>query len=262
MSAASPPLLRQPLSERLQAALTGWSAPELVRWSCAAASAFEAQLRDTAGVTHREVARPISEWLGFTPSEHDAIGDSLDLLQVAFDLADNISDAEEDRRLGRGYNDAYAEIPKAVCISLPAYLIATACESLRRCFEPSGHSVSVALGNVHQVLGSMLLGQSMQDPVRKAELVSGSQARLLCLPAWLRTDHPLLQPNRLEGLHRWAESWGTSWQLGFEFAEQRTAHLHALWLRSTRLARAEWPPFGPFVPGQTLAADQHLTPLC
>jgi hypothetical protein len=250
------------LAERCREGLSSWIEPELLRWTESAANVFEAQVRDQNGAYHRDLAEPIGAWFYLSTDEQARLGTALDVLQVAFDLADNVADSEEDRDKARGYQLGYADIPRAVQVCLPAYLVATSRELLELAFAPRRDSLTEATRLLHQVLGAMVRGQGASDPLQKARLVSGAQARLLCLPAWLAPPSPRLTTSVKEDLLIWADAWGTSWELGFAHQEERSEASHRAWRSSVSEARSRWPTFGPFASGELLSADRQLPGVC
>jgi hypothetical protein len=183
-------------------------------------------------------------------------------LQVAFDLSDNLADVAEDAARGLAERRSYRDIPTAVRTCLPAYLVATSRERLEITFTSRPGRLREAGRLVHGVLGAMVRGQGCDDPLEKARLVSGEQAKLLCLPAWLCAPHPDLTDAVRADLLAWAEAWGTSWQLGFECQEHPSPPAQERWMHSLLNARARWPRVGPFLPGRPLAADSLLSGLC
>jgi hypothetical protein len=245
-------------SSRIGTSLTGWLDPPLVDWAGAAARVFERQLEQAGGACHRQIAEIIGQWLGMTSVELDGLGSSLDLLQVAFDLADNLADADEDKK--RGKEKTYEGIPRAVQLCLPAYLVATSHQQLARTFGHRPAALVDASTLIHGVLGAMMTGQGCEDPAIKARLVSGAQGRLLCLPAWLCA--PPVPDEMRTALLRWAEAWGTSWELQFAYQDDRTAAARARWIRSLEIARQCWPTFGPFASGGPLSPEHKLPCVC
>ena len=254
----APPSFR----DRVACSLARWADPTLVTWAVAAADVVEAQIADVGGSPHRELAAPIGRWLRMPAAEQEAIGDALDLLQVAFDLSDNLADVAEDAARGLTERRSYGDIPTAVRTCLPAYLVATSRERLEIAFASRPGPLRETGRLVHGVLGAMVLGQGCDDPIEKARLVSGEQAKLLCLPAWLCAPHTELTDAVRADLLAWAEAWGTSWQLGFDCQEHPSPAAQERWMHSVLNARARWPQVGPFLPDGPLAANSLLSGLC
>lgn len=234
----------------------------MAEWIGVAAGVFEAQLRDSNAAPHSSLVTPICDWLRMNETERTAIARCLDLLQVAFDMADNLADAEEDRARGKDRLQGYALIPSNVCPCLPAYLLAASSEHLDRAFAARPTELRLAKRRIYESLGSMVRGQGLDATPEKARLVSGQQARLLCLPVWLSPDSDELTAGRRVHLEQWAEVWGTSWELGFEYEEQRSDQTRASWAHSLDRARETWPKFGPFVNGELLGPERMLPGMC
>ncbi len=211
------------------------------------------------GTTHRSVVEPLCEWLGWAAEQRARLGHSLDLIQIAFDLADNLADEESDALEGRAYSSAYHGIPHAVRFSLPAYLISACYANLLGGFPEGGRA---AVPKVHAVLSEMIVGQSLPSGVQKAGLVSGSQGRLLCLPAWLSPSHPQLSSQRVAELERWAQAWGTTWELETLHRSSGCAESRRAWIESVRQAHRNWPRYGPFAAREALSASRNLRPVC
>jgi hypothetical protein len=248
------------LGARLAHELCVFGSSKEVEWIQRAAEAFEHQLREEKGTTHREIVAPLCDWLECSPTQKRLIGHTLDLLQVAFDLADNLADREEDEARGRTYDPYYEGIPVPVRHCLPALLVSGAHRCMMGAFSPEA-SVSSA-EKVHGVLEDMLRGQGLPRGKEKVALVSGAQARLLCLPFWLFPERASRERTTLQELERWAQAWGNSWEFGFIFEETGSPEDRELWVDALRTARKFWPNFGPFSASGPLSAERNLRPVC
>jgi hypothetical protein len=231
-------------------------------WIEVAKAAFEAQLVEAAALSHRQLSAALADWVGMSASERAAIGTALDLLQVAFDVADNLADAEEDERRGKARVAQYREIPHAVRFCLPAYLVGASLECIQRNFAHRAVAAARANADVLRLLGEMAVGQSVEEPLERARLVSGAQARLICLPLRLGAPSSLPPQETLAAVEAWAEAWGTSWELGYRYRDLRTNAARRDWLVSLKRARARWPQTGPFAPGQPLSIELRMPGLC
>jgi hypothetical protein len=251
-----------PLSVRIGHSLNGEVEPQLQKWIVAAARNFEQQLQSERALTHRDVTAHLCTWLKMPQSETDAIGDALDRLQVAFDMADNLADRERDAQVGKDACAGYRLIPEAAQHCLPALLIASAQTRLVMRFSSRPAALRKATLEVRRSLSEMVIGQGEQRANRRARQVSGSQGRLLCLPAWLTSTRALIGAKRLAELEAWAFAWGTSWEQGYAYADRRSAHARRRWLASLHAARTAWPTFGPFVNGGALDARSVLHGVC
>lgn len=248
------------LPERVRALAEQRLRSPVAAWMHSAALAFGDQLAENDAPAHRDVLLPIADWLGFAAQQRDAMGDSLDLLQVAFDYADNLVDAEADAARGRAYQQRYAEIPREVGPCLPALLCSLALERLSAAF---GMGATYAIERVVSVLADMARGQGTLDPTLQIELISGKQALLLCLPLWLAPDHHELTPAIRKAIEEWATLWGNTWQLQQEYAELGSAASHFALRQAVARAQEGWPGVGPFRDGERLARNTCLPgPIC
>lgn len=244
------------LPDRIRCSLADRLPAPTASWIYAAALAFEDQLVENRAPSHAELMLPIAHWLDFPEPQLRAMGDALDLLQVAFDYADNLVDADADAARGRKYQLRYRDIPCEAAPCLPALLCSLSLERLVLTFGERG---SYAIQRVVGVLADMARGQGSLDPGLQVELISGRQALLLCLPVWLSPRHDELTVGVRDELERWAVSWGNTWQLQQQHRELGTAASHFALSEAIARAHACWPQVGPFRPDQRLAAAACLS---
>jgi hypothetical protein len=227
---------------------------EVGAWAGRAAESFRAQLADNGALPHRFVTDLYAPSLAFEASEVGAIGDALDVLQVSFDLADNVADRELDVSLGRSYMRSCEDVPLAVLTYLPAVLASRGIAILHEHFRGDRFNATFALAKTSAAVGAMLRGQAEPpgSPLR-VELLSGRQGLLLCLPLWLLVDRREL-PCSVSDFEAWAYQFGCTWELNQVHVAEKTETSGAAWREAVASARLSWPSFGPF------AADGPLAP--
>jgi hypothetical protein len=175
----------------VRAALSGYLPARVVAWSGRAARVLEDQLRASHAVAHREIVVPMAQAVGMRPLRQAALGDILDLLQTAIDLADNLADREEDAAAGKAEAKSYPGVPGAALLCLPALLVGTAEQILYEEFRRPRYRPDYASGRLLETLGQMTVGQGLPTGDRRhLDLVSGQQGVLLCLPFWLVSHRP------------------------------------------------------------------------
>jgi hypothetical protein len=241
------------LPARVAALVGGSHGDEVGSWAGLAAEAFRAQLADNGALPHRFVTDLYAGSLGFDPREIRAIGDALDVLQVSFDLADNVADRELDARLGRSYTKSCDGVPLAVLTYLPAVLASRGISIVYEHFKDDRFNATCAVAKASAAIGAMLRGQAEPpDSARRVDLLSGRQGLLLCLPFWLLVDRSLL-PCPLADFEAWAYQFGSTWELNQVHLAEKTEASREAWHEAVLNARLSWPSFGPFAAGGPLA---------
>jgi hypothetical protein len=244
------------LSRRVRVLLEGRLPRPTVGWAIRAAAGFEHQLRDSEAFPHRTVTEALARSLGIPRAKRHRLGGTLDLLQTAFDLADNIADRDEDVRAGRSYAGHYRGVPEAALLCLPALLTSSAIQILHETFPESRYATSLAGRRVIRILGDMVVGQGAPNASsRHIALVSGKQGLLLCLPFWLVARRGSRWKARLSVLEGWAFRFGRTWEYRQAHAERPTIENARALARAAAEARRAWPPFSPFLAGEPLAPD-------
>ena len=231
---------------------------EVGSWAARAAESFRAQLADLGALPHRFMTDLYAPCLGFDAREVAAIGDVLDLLQVSFDLADNLADRERDAALGRSYMKPCEDLPLAVLTYLPAVLACRSLAVLYEHFREARFNASLAAVKTAAAVGAMVRGQAEPDhsPLR-VDLVSGRQGLLLCLPFWLFSDRKEL-PCSVSDFEDWAFRFGATWELNQVYVDEKTEASRSAWHDAVVSARLSWPSFGPFAADGPLAARATL----
>ena len=198
---------------------------------------------------------------GLPESKAVELGELVDVLQVAADLADNLADAELDAAAGRPLEARYPGLHVATLLCVPALLIGVVFAELSRRFPAPTYAPDHAAERLGRVLAAMAVGQGlgMDDP-RRVQLISGRQGHLLCLPTWLLGDAQAGGAERRVALERWAEAYGCLWQLRIDVDELGTAAARHRYEAALEAARAAWPAFAPFQPGEAFAVDALLAP--
>lgn len=210
---------------------------------------------------HRFLTDRFAGALGYSENETSALGDVLDVLQVSFDLADNLADRESDRVAGRNYLAPCEDVPLAVLSYLPAVLSASAIDLIYTTFCAERFTPQAAVAKLGTVIGQMVLGQAEPDgSPRRVDLLSGKQGLLLCLPFWLRDGSPDL-PCPTPCFEQWAYQFGCTWELNQVVRDGGANHGQAAWTNAMLETRLSWPRFGPFGPGGALQA-RALFPEC
>jgi hypothetical protein len=228
-------------------------------WAGRAAESFRAQLADASALPHRFITDHYSRELGFDAREIDALGNALDLLQVSFDLADNLADRELDAALGRSYLASCDDIPFASLLCLPAVLSNCAIAILYEHFPSDRFNPGVAVSKASLAIGAMVRGQGEPaNSAQRIELVSGRQGLLLCLPFWLASD-PSSLPCTVSDFEAWAYLFGCTWELHQVHLEENTESSRTAWHRAVAEARLAWPSFGPFAAGGPLAPQATMS---
>ena len=248
------------LPGRIQATLRGRLPNAVIAWARHAATAFTEQLDDCHAVPHRTVVEPLARALGFSAVRRDLLGNVLDLLQTAFDVADNVADWPEDAGRQRRYTRHYRGIPAAALVCLPALLVGATIEILHEAFPAPEFSTPLAGQRLLQALGAMAVGQGTPTGARHVALVSGRQGSLLCLPAWLVAGSDARWRRRLAAVESWAYRFGQTWEYRQAHAERPSPASTRALARAMLAARRAWPEFSPFRPGEALAEDALVRP--
>ena len=251
------------LPGRLAASLGGRLPRPAIAWARQAAKAFAEQLDECQAQPHRMVVEALAQALTFSPAQRQVLGTTLDLLQISFDLADNVADWHEDIDQQRRYTRHYRGIPAAALVCLPTLLTGTALAILHESFPAKAFSATLAERRLLHTLGSMVVGQGTPPGARHVALVSGCQGLLLCLPVWLVAGRDPRWRRRLAALESWAYRFGLTWEYRQAHAERPTPASAKALDRALRAARRSWPRFSPFLPGQALAQEALVSPsLC
>jgi hypothetical protein len=208
-------------------------------WVHAAATTTAAQLTEAGAQPHSVLGVQLAAAIGLTDTEQTAIGDVLDLVQVATDLADNLADQDEDDVAARPWLLGLADIPAGAAQCLPALLIA---EAVRRSQTPRAREHLV------RVLAAMTYGQGSSEDAVRIDYASGHQARLLLLP-WYVRETPREQ---LEALERWAIAFGRTWELTCRLRESPGPESREALLAGRAAAEAVWPTCAPFRDGELM----------
>ena len=248
------------LPRRIGAMLRGRLPSPVIAWATRAAAGFEQQLDDCEAVPHRTAAETLAQALGFSRAKRELLGGTLDLLQVSFDVADNVADRYEDAGKSRGYTRHYRRIPEAALVCLPALLTSTAVQILHEGFPAPVYAPGSAGRRLLHVLGDMVVGQGTTTTARHVALVSGRQGLLLCLPVWLVAPGQARWQRRLSALESWAFRFGQTWEYRQAHAEQPTLRSASQLARSMLRTRRAWPDFSPFLPGEQLAESALIRP--
>ena len=234
------------LPTRVRAALSGRLHSRVAVWSGRVAQVLANQLQASHAVPHRELALRMARAVGMGQSQQTALGDIVDLLQTAIDLADNLADREEDVAAGRAQARSYPGVPSAALYCLPALLVGTAAAILYETFGRPKYQVDRAWGRLLETLGQMTVGQGLPTGHRRhLDLVSGQQGVLLCLPFWLVSHRPPWD-RRLRVIERWAFLYGRTWEYHQRLLESGTSLAARDFDRAVARARAAWPEFEPF----------------
>jgi len=228
----------------------------IVAWASHVAAGFEQQLRDSDAFPHRTVTEAIACSLRIPHGKRQLLGGALDLLQTAFDLADNIADREQDVGAGRNYAAHYGGIPEAALVCMPALLTTSAMQILHETFPEPSYAPRFAGQRLLRVLGDMVAGQGASgESRRRVALVSGKQGLLLCLPFWLVTGSGARAKKRLAILENWAFRFGCTWEYRQAHLDRPTLARKRALERALASARRAWPSFSPFLAGEPLASD-------
>lgn len=253
LPSSSPDAVLEGLPRRIATLVGDAYGSEVGAWAGRAAESFRAQLAEAGARPHRFVTDLYAPSLGFEAGEIAAIGDALDLLQVSFDLADNVADRELDAALGRSYLRACEDVPLAVLTYLPAVLAARSTAVLYEHFRSERFNVSRAVSKTAAAVGAMVRGQGEpSDSPLRVDLVSGRQGLLLCLPFWLSSERSAL-PCPLADFEDWAYRFGSTWELNQVQLADKTEASRAAYSEAVLNARLAWPSFGPFAPGGPLS---------
>jgi hypothetical protein len=234
--------------------------PEAPRtWACAAARVFAAELRARSASPHRLVALDLARAWGLDAPRADCIGNALDVIQVAIDVADNLADEDEDRALGRDVGGRYATIPRAFLICLPAALMSSVFALLAAEFSGAQFDLRRAAALLARTLAEMAEGQAATELSEKIRLASGKQGLLLCLPAWLTHDQQ--HPISLAELELWAMAFGRSWEHGERLRCRSSADARQAWNDARFDVERSWPKAHPFDDHGPLARQRLLAPM-
>lgn len=233
---------------------------ELLPWIDAVYGGLEHQLRESgARATHGHLVCSLAEGLGWPAADAQRAGLVVDAIQPVIDFTDNLADAEEDLRNGRGYEHLYDAIPAGARPALAALMLAAALDALVEHFPPERFATANARSQVLHRLGRMVHGQgfSAADPSH-FDGVAGAQAELLCLPFWLQRDPDARFRRRTLAAERWAFAFGRYAALRIDAAEHPGEASRAALSDALTACRARWPRWGPFVPGGPFAVDRFL----
>lgn len=234
---------------------------EVGGWAGLAAQCLSQQLLENGAQPHRYLTDQFCPALGFSPEETACLGDALDVLQVSFDLADNLADRELDEARGRSYLGPCEGVPLAVLTYLPAVLAGTAIDLLYSTFHAERFTAARAVAKLNQVIGEMVRGQAEPSgSARRVDLLSGKQGLLLCLPFWLREGSSDL-PCAAASFEEWAFQFGCTWELNQLRRDDGDSKSRAQFGAAVIETRLSWPRFGPFAPGGPLQA-RALFPGC
>ena len=244
------------LPGRVRLLLKGRLPGPTVVWASRAAAGFEQQLHDSEAFPHRTVTEAIARSLRIPRGKRQVLGGALDLLQTAFDLADNIADREQDVRAGRSYAAHYGGIPTAALVCMPALLTSSVVQILHEAFPEPSYAPRFAGQRLIRVLGDMVAGQGTSgEGRRRVALVSGKQGLLLCLPYWLVATSGARTKKRLAILENWAFRFGCTWEYRQVHLDRPTLARERALGRALASARRAWPSFSPFLAGEPLAPD-------
>jgi hypothetical protein len=228
-------------------------------WACAAASVFAAELQARGASPHRLVAEDLARAWGLDERHALAVGSTLDVVQVAIDVADNLADEEEDAALGRNVQERYAGIPRPFLLCLPAALLSAAQARLVAEFSDPVYDLERTLRRMCWALAEMAEGQAATEVDEKIRLTSGKQGLLLCLPAWLTPD--LDHPIALDHLEHWATAFGRSWEHQERLRGRVTVEARQAWFAARFEAEQAWPRVYPFDEHGPLARERLLAPM-
>lgn len=247
-----------PLDQRIAAALDRVAAPidaAAARALAAVGGVLQSTLDGMRGLPHCVLADHIAAPRGLGAAAEQAIADTLDLVQVAIELADDLADWEADAAAGRPHVAVLEAIPASVRPALPA--VATAAAFARLGALAAGETPGLAVGRAQAqlaaVLAHMAAAQGLTDDAHIAG-TADEQGRLLGLALWL---DPATPPAEQAAVDTWARAYGRTWELAQRVTEGRVAP--ATLLRAQERCRRAWPTTAPFAPGGALSLD-HLLP--
>ena len=207
-----------------------------------AIESFVRDLLDRGAVPHSVLTLRLAQWARLDPDQQDLVVNVIDALQVAIDVADNVSDMEEDLHAGRRHYPT-SLVPSLVC--LPALIVGKVVADLHT-KTPLG---APAAQRVLTVLSEMAVGQSRcgRDRIRRT---SATQGLLLCLPLWISTH---ISPTECSVVERWAIALGETWQKLQLALELDTANTRSAYRGACSRLRQAWPMHYPFRRGDDLA---------
>lgn len=246
-----------PRVEALYARLYGPTTVAHLR--AAAAEQDEQYRRGGGGVSHGWMAWQVATGLGLPATLATPVGDVLDAIQPALDLADNLADHELDRALGRDPDSRYPGVPHACLPSMPALMVGAGVAALYLTFADPAWSTADAVARLLGVFSRMNEAQGLpEDHPERNDGLSGEVGRLWLLPIWLLpADHPTRA--LLPALDAWAYACARTIQLGHDVVEHPDEpHRAVRHADACAAARAVWPAFAPFRPSDTLAASRLL----
>lgn len=240
-------------ASRVERALPAGVSPRLRGWIVLLSAAVDANLQAHHATPHRDVAVVLARAVGMSPAQEEAVGVTLDLLQLAVELADDVADWSADEAAGRPHVAVLAAIPPASRPALPGVLTLAAGRVLSTTFRSPEWSLPRALDELTLVLARMTEGQGEEDVDTHIALTSDEQARLLGLPLWLS---PSIGSERAAQFDRWARRFGRTWELAARVEEGRCrpSDLHL----ARAACREVWPDWGPFVAPGPLSVERLL----
>jgi hypothetical protein len=193
--------------------------------------------------------------LGLGAAHASRCGVTMDALQIAIDLLDNVTDEDLDASEGRDWASAYRGIPRETLTALPSLLIGCVVASLPLSFPPREHPTAEATTFLLGVLDRMARGQglALTHPER-VDCIAGEAGRLYTLPLRLAPSQTVEVRRRTEAVDRWGFEFGRYWQLEREVVERpRARRWVPLRGRALGRTRAAWPTFPPFSDGGLFA---------
>lgn len=241
------------MGARIQRALPA-DFPAVTReWLVLGGDAVQIHLDAARGLPHRAFTTVLCEAIGFSDAETLAVGDAMDLIQVAIEIADDVADWEDDVARQRAHVPIIGSIPADARPAVPIVATLAATNCLTRGFAGSERMLARSVARLTGVLGAMVWGQGVADAGQHMALTSGEQACMLGLPLWLSAETAEAQQQQFDA---WARRFGLTWELQFRVREKRIPRSE---LESAKEAcRACWPDFSPFLAGETLEIRQLL----
>lgn len=230
--------------------------PRMVSMVEVAARVTDAQIQRASALSHRAMVEPLALAVGMSQREAESCGDVLDALQVIIDLADNLTDAEEDRSRGLDLATRYEGLPLPALQCLPPLMMAAVMGALPGLFPAPRRAQAAALRTT-SVLSRMVLGQlAPGDSRERIDGASGQQGLLLCLPLWLTHDGSPEADRRLREVERWAFLFGCTWQLHQDVLDAPSdRRAQSALARGILAVRAAWPTMAPFREHEALAPE-------
>jgi hypothetical protein len=249
-------------NERVAAVVGALLGRNTTRWVLDVGRGQDRQYRrDGPGISLGRIAWDLSIGLELPPLVASECRVVLELIQPAIDLADNLADEEEDRRLGRRPEARYPRIPPAARPFLPVLAVGVAMQHLVEAhstdiFDVPGalRRLLAALARLNEVQGRPLGARGRSRDIGAAFL------SLACLPIWLAPAQ--VGAERSAAVGAWAEAYGGVLQPLVDAREcPDDVQLARRFRRLRRRAVRGWPEFSPFGPGQALSQARILPDL-